>query len=99
MASLFGFLGRKTSDDGAEYGAFHVKCGSNIVLSNGRRTAHGKGAFNGNIVYSSKPFPTGGKFQMKVLEKDLFGPIVSNNIILSCICSTMMWYRRFHTSG
>ena len=69
MASLsvFGFLAKKNTDNGADYGAFYVKCGSDIIFSNERRTAHIK-ALSGGTVYSSKPIPAGGMFQVKVLH-------------------------------
>ena len=69
MASLsvFGFLAKKSTDIGVDYGAFHVKCGSDIVFSHERRTAHVK-ALSGGFVYSAKPIPAGGMFQVKVLH-------------------------------
>ena len=71
MASWFGFLTKKS------YGAFHVKCGPGIVFSNERRTAHVE-ALSCGLVYSSKPIPAGGMFQVKVLENGNFTGIVSD---------------------
>ena len=65
MASWFWFLARKSADDGVEYDDFHVNCGSNIVFTNERRAAHVKTLSSG-VVYSSKPIPAGGMFQVKV---------------------------------
>ena len=60
-----------------EYGAFHVHCGSKILLSNERRAAHVKD-FSIGIVYSSRPIPAGGMFQVKVLNRGLSMCIVSD---------------------
>jgi uncharacterized protein YneR len=68
MAAFVRLLAKKGADDSVEHGDFHVKCGSNIVLSHERRTAHVK-ALSGGTVYSSKPIPAGGMFQVKVLQK------------------------------
>ena len=68
MASLLGVLAKKSADNSADYGAFHVKCGSHIVFNNERRTAHVKEYYYG-FVFSSKPIPAGGMFQVKVRER------------------------------
>ena len=64
-----------------EYGEFHVKCGTKIVFSNNRGTAHGNDTRCVGIVYSAKPIPKGEVFQVKVQERVSvyirFSPIVS----------------------
>ena len=77
MAAFVRLLAKKGADDSVEHGDFHVKCGSNIVLSHERRTAHVK-ALSGGTVYSSKPIPAGGMFQVKVLQKTFIPGIVSD---------------------
>ena len=50
------------------YDAFHEKCGDNVVFCANRTIARRK--TNGGIVFSSKPIPLGGMFQVKLLEKE-----------------------------
>ena len=58
-----------------EYDKFHVKCGRNVVFTNRRRTARGKGVIAHGIVFSAKPILKEVRFQVKILES--FIPIVS----------------------
>ena len=85
-SSVLGFIVKKSADDDAEYGAFHVKSGSNIFLSNGWRTAHVKGS-PGGFVYSSKPIPAGGMFQVKVLERGLFTFCIVSDVMAAMIAT------------
>ena len=75
---------RKSESDHEEYtGTFHVKCGEYLKFSNERRTVHNPGdnLEETSIVYSAKPIPTGGMFQVKVVERRTNGcPLVSNKL-------------------
>jgi hypothetical protein len=51
-----------------DYEAFHDKCGD-LIFSNGRRTAQVPILLSGGIVRSAKPIPTGGMFQVKMVER------------------------------
>jgi hypothetical protein len=51
-----------------DYGAFHATNSDLVNLSNERGTAHVP-IFASGGVHSAKPIPTGGKFQVKVLER------------------------------
>ena len=62
--------------DKEDCGTFHVKCGKGVTYSNGRRTANVP-IISQSIVYSAKPIPVGGKFQIKILESGNH-PLVSD---------------------
>ena len=51
-----------------EYDKFHVKCGRNVVFTNGRRTACGKDVSGCGIVFSAKPILEEVRFQVKILD-------------------------------
>ena len=51
-----------------DYGAFHATNSDLVNLSNERGTAHVP-IFASGGVHSAKPIPTGGRFQVKVLER------------------------------
>ena len=48
-------------------GKFHPKCSSNVVLSEDRRVAEGKGIFG--YVFFLDPIPIGLQFLVKILQK------------------------------
>ena len=52
-----------------EYDPFHEKCGKDVLLSDKKLIATQIGWWDG-IVFSAKPIPLGGTFQVKLLEKD-----------------------------
>ena len=68
------------------YDAFHEKCGDNVVFCANRTIARRK--TDGGIVFSSKPIPLGGMFQVKLLEKvaDLGRSLVS----------ILLWFHHRH---
>ena len=71
--AFFSWFGKSDNED---FGAFHVKCGKDLTFSKERRTARAPFA-SARIVYSVKSIPTGGMFQVKVLEKG-YHPLVSD---------------------
>ena len=67
-----------------DYDPFHEKCGENVVFSDKRlvatRRPHSEPWWGKKMVFSSKPIPLGGMFQVKILERDhreLLGSLVS----------------------
>ena len=48
-------------------GRFHPECSSDVVLSEDRRVANGKG--HTNYVFSNDPIPIGLQFSVKILQK------------------------------
>ena len=61
------------------YDPFHEKCGKDVFLSDKKLIAtRGSGDSDG-IVFSAKPIPLGGMFQVKLLEEfsDWLGTLVS----------------------
>ena len=56
------------NEESLNYLSFHGVCGKSVNFGNERRTAEASGPANG-IVYSAKPIPTGGMFQVKVVER------------------------------
>ena len=70
---------RRGKTDKEDYEAFHIKCGGDVTFSHGRRTAQVPISATGTV-YSAKPIPTGAKFQVKVVEKELH--IVSDLLLL-----------------
>ena len=72
--------GNSSPASNEEYGAFHVQRGERIVFSNGRRTAYKSlqdVSGDGGTIYSAKPIPTGGMFQVKIVKRSFLFPIVS----------------------
>ena len=65
-----------------DYDPFHIKCGKNVFLSDKKLIATQIGRSDG-IVFSAKPIPLGGKFQVKLLEKGGDGHLVSAQSNLS----------------
>ena len=52
-----------------DYDPFHEKCGENVFLSDKKLiVTRGSGYLDG-MVFSAKPIPLGGMFQVKLLEK------------------------------
>ena len=66
------------------YDPFHEKCGENVVFSDNRlvatRRPNSEPWWGKKMVFSAKPIPLGGMFQVKLLERDhreLLGSLVS----------------------
>ena len=56
-----------------DYDPFHEKCGGDVFLSDKKLIAtRGSAKWSeGGVVFSAKPIPLGGIFQVKLLEKDI----------------------------
>ena len=54
-----------------DYDPFHVKCGKDVFFSDKRLIATRKSDWwtDSGVVYSAKPIPLGGMFQVKLLEE------------------------------
>ena len=61
------------------YGPFHEKCGWNVFFSDKKLIATRKTGWSDGMLFSAKPIPLGGMFQVKLLEKggDWAGSLVS----------------------
>ena len=62
-------------------GRFHPECSSDVVLSEDRRVANGKG--HTNYVFSNDPIPIGLQFSVKILQKGF--AYVSSTIDISMV--------------
>ena len=52
-----------------DYDPFHEMCGKNIFFSDKKLIATRITGWSDGVVFSAKPIPLGGMFQVKVLEK------------------------------
>ena len=63
-----------------DYDPFHEKCGKDVFFSDKKLIATQRTGGDFGVVFSAKPIPLGGMFQVKLLEKGgkwLAGPFVS----------------------
>ena len=68
-----------------DYNPFHEMCEGNVFLSDKKLIATRISGWSCEMVFSAKPIPVGGMFQVKLLEKGrgLFGTLVSAQSNLS----------------
>ena len=57
------------------YGPFHEKCGKGVFFSEQKLIA--TSSLDYGVVFSAKPIPLGGTFQVKLLQKEKGGCLVS----------------------
>ena len=62
-----------------DYDPFHEKCGEDVFFSDKKLIATTRPDWSEGLVFSAKPIPLGGQFQVKLLEEggELAGPLVS----------------------
>ena len=79
-----------------DYDPFHEKCGKDVFLSDKKLIATRTG-LSGGGVFSAKPIPLGGTFQVKLLDigDGRLGPLVSaQSISSSSICPIHCTYSK-----
>ena len=75
-----------------DYDPFHEKCGENVFFRDKRlvatRRSHSEPWWGKKMVFSAKPIPLDGMFQVKLLEKGrgLLGSLVSAQSNLGYMC-------------
>ena len=71
-----------------KFGAFHKKCGGNVVFLENGLVAHRNQSYNKAVVFSAEPFPVGSMFQLKILDRGggWAGALVSNFADYLCPC-------------
>ena len=77
---------RKREDHGEQaYDPFHRKCRRNVSFRDKHLIATRETGWSGGMIFSTKPIPLGGMFQVKVLEIQMsagcFGSLVSHGIV------------------
>ena len=77
---------REREDRGEQaYDPFHRKCRRNVSFHNKNLIATRETGWSGGMIFSTKPIPLGGMFQVKVLEIQMsagcFGSLVSHRVV------------------